>query len=391
LYYDCTNFFFEIEEAEGLKQYGYSKDHKPNPTVQMGLFMDGDGIPLAFSIHKGNDNEQTTLLPLEEKIISDFALSKFVVCTDAGLSAHNSRVFNDKGGRAFVTVQSIKKLKKFLKEWALDSNGWQLPGDKELYDISNLDKSPDEDGYMDPEAYYKQVFYKERWINEDGLEQRLIVTYSIKYRDYLRKIRANHIERAQKLIEHPRKLSKSRPNDYKRFVAKKNMTVDGKEAKKTVLSLDNELIAKEELYDGFYGVCTNLEDNVEVIIRINKRRWMIEESFRIMKNEFKARPVYLQRDDRIKAHFVICFISLMIFRFLEKHLKEQYTCSEIINGLREMDFLRVEGEGYIPTYTRTDLTDDLHEVFGFRTDYQIVTNKQMKAVFKAAMSSKSIK
>lgn len=392
LYYDCTNYFFEIEQAEGLKQYTKSKDHKPNPAVQMGLFMDGDGIPLAFCITEGNRNEQLTIRPLEQKIISDFELSKFVVCTDAGLSSNQNRVFNSMGGRAFVTVQSIKKLKGFLKEWALDSKGWKLPGSKNLFDISNLDKAADEKGYMNPEEYHNQVFYKERWIKENGLKQRLIVTYSLKYREYLRTIRANHITRAKKAIEQgPAKLSKPRQNDYKRFVAKKNVTADGDEAKKTILSFDDDLIAKEEIYDGFYGVCTNLDDNVEEIIKINKRRWMIEESFRIMKNEFKARPVYLRRDDRIKAHFVVCFISLMIFRFLEKFLQERYTCSEIISGLKEMNFLKAEGEGYIPTYTRTDLTDDLHEAFGFRTDYQIVTNKQMKAVLKAAKLKVSIK
>ena len=174
LYYDCTNYFFEIEQEDGLKQYGKCKENRPNPIVQMGLFMDGNGIPLAFSITKGNTNEQLTLKPLEEKILSDFNLSKFVVCTDAGLASESNRKFNNQGERAFITTQSIKKLKKHLREWALDLKGWHLPNDKEKYDISVLDE----------EKYKDKVFYKERWLNENGLEQKIIVSYSVKYKNY---------------------------------------------------------------------------------------------------------------------------------------------------------------------------------------------------------------
>lgn len=205
LYYDCTNYFFEIEQEEGLKQYGPSKDHKPNPIVQMGLFMDGDGIPLAFSINKGNTNEQLTLKPLEQKILSDFELSRFIVCTDAGLASQDNRKFNNKGERAFITTQSIKKLKAHLRKWALDPKGWSLTDDGRTYDITELDEEKDND----------KVFYKERWIKENGLEQKLVVTYSIKYRDYQRNIRNSQIERAQKVIDsNPGKLKKCNPNDY---------------------------------------------------------------------------------------------------------------------------------------------------------------------------------
>lgn len=373
LYYDCTNYFFEIEQEDGLKQYGMSKEHRPNPIVQMGLFMDGNGIPLAFSINKGNTNEQITLTPLEQQILSDFNLSKFVVCTDAGLASTDNRMFNDKDDRAFITTQSVKKLKKHLKEWALDPNGWSLDNDIKTYDISVLDE----------EKYKDKVFYKERWIKEDGLEQKLIVTYSIKYRDYHRKIRNNQIERAQKIIDKdPGKLKKSNKNDYKRFIRKISYTPDGEIAKKEKLSIDTKLIATEEAYDGFYAVCTNLEDDASEIIKVNKRRWEIEECFRIMKSEFKARPVYLSRDDRIIAHFMTCFISLIIYRILEKKLDERYTCNEILTKLKEMNFYEIKGEGYVPTYIRDDLTDDLHEAFGFRTDYQIVSIKKMKNIFK---------
>ena len=383
LYYDCTNYFFEIEQEEGIKQYGYSKDHKPNPLVQMGLFMDGDGIPLAFNISEGNTNEQRTLIPLEKKILSDFELSKFVVCTDAGLSSADNRKFNDKNGRSFITTQSIKKLKGHLKKWALEPTGWRIPDSNKAYDLAQIDQLLELAKDEDKDKLRERTFYKERWIKEDGLEQRLIVTYSIKYRDYQRKIRNKQIERASKLIDkNPQKLKKATQNDYKRFVKKTPYTADGEIAENESLCIDDELIAKEEAFDGFYGVCTNLEDEPANIIKVNHRRWEIEECFRIMKSEFKARPVYLKRNDRIKAHFMICFITLMIYRFLEKKLNGKFTCRQIIDGLRSMNFYKIHGEGYVPTYTRTDFTDALHEAFGFRTDYEITTLKQMKRIFK---------
>ena len=379
LYYDCTNFYFEIEEA----QYGAGKEHKPNPITQMGLFMDGDGVPLALSINRGNMNEQLTLKPLEKKILSDFALSKFVVCTDAGLSSEENRKFNDKDGRAFITTQSIKKLKEHLKKWSLASTGWKLPGDEKTYDISKLDEMIEKASAKDKEKIRAKAFYKERWIKENGLEQKLIVTYSVVYRDYLRNIRNSQIERAQKTIDDsPEAIKKCRQNDYKRFISKTNITTDGEVADKEIYGINTALIEKEEAFDGFYGVCTNLDDDVSEIIKINQRRWEIEECFRIMKSEFRARPVFLSDDDRIEAHFITCFISLVIYRLLEKRLHEEFTCHEIVKGLREMNFKEIQGEGYEPIYTRTDFTDALHEAFGFRTDYQIVAINMMKKIFK---------
>lgn len=377
LYYDCTNYFFEIEQEDGLKQYGVSKEHRPNPIVQMGLFMDGDGIPLAFCINKGNTNEQITLKPLEEKIISDFGLSKFIVCTDAGLASTANRKFNHKQGRAFITTQSIKKLKAHLKEWVLDTKDWRISNSKKTYDLTQIDEEKNKD----------TIYFKERWINENGFEQKLIVTFSPKYKKYQQTIRERQIERAQKIIDtNHKKLKKCNANDYKRFISKCNCTKDGEIAEKELYSIDNDLILEESIYDGFYAVCTNIADDVETVIKVNRRRWEIEESFRIIKSEFKARPVYLHRDDRIKAHFTTCFISLMIYRLLEKKLSEKYTCSEIVTELRDMNFYEIKSEGYIPTYTRTDLTDDLHEKFDFRTDYQIISTKNMKKILKGTKS-----
>lgn len=387
LYYDCTNYYFEIEQEDGDKQYGLSKENKPNPIVQMGLFMDGNGVPLAFSINKGNTNEQITLQPLEKKILSDFNLSKFVVCTDAGLASNSNRKFNDKESRAFITTQSIKKLKKHLENWVFEPDGWKLPGSKKNYDISKLENIIEKSNSINKSKLYSKVFFKERWIKENGLEQRIIVTYSLKYRDYQRSIRNSQIKRAEKLIDsNPKKIGKPKQNDFKRFINKTNCTDDGEIAENELYSINKVIIQKEESFDGFYAVCTNLEDDVSEIIKVNHRRWEIEECFRIMKSEFKARPVYLRNDDRIKAHFITCFTSLIIYRLLEKKLDEKFTCHNIITELQEMYFKENKGNGYEPIYTRTDFTDALHAAFGFHTDYQIVTSKQMKKILKLTKS-----
>lgn len=308
--------------------------------------------------------------PLEQKIIKDFEASDFIVCTDAGLSSTANRKFNSIQGRGFVTTQSIKKLKGFLQDFCLEDDGWYLPGSNKKYKLSELDEETD----------YEKVFYKDRWINENNLEQHLIVTYSIKYRNYQRTIRERQIERAKKFVESPSKLTKNRANDPKRFIEQGHCTPDGEIASKTITSLNQKQIDNEAKYDGLYAVCTNLEYDVSSIIKINQKRWEIEECFRIMKTEFKARPVYLSRKDRITAHFTTCFTALVIYRILEQKLNEKYTCEELIDTIRSMDMLIAPGEGYIPTYTRTDITDALHDAFGFRTDYQITSQKNMRKI-----------
>lgn len=377
LFYDCTNFFFESEVQSGMRQYGCSKEHRPSPIIEMGLFMDGDGIPLAFSIFPGNRNEQLSLIPLEQQIIKDFSHSKFVVCTDAGLSSMQNRKFNSTSNRAFITTQSIRKLKAHLKQWCLDPQGWRAEGYDTVFDISSLESNE-----AAIEKYKNITFFKERWINENGLEQKLIVTFSLKYKFYQQNIRHNQLERAKKLIENnPSQLSHPRQNDCKRFISKTTITPDGEVAKKVVYSIDEEKIANEASFDGFYAVCTNLDESAYNIAKINHSRWEIEECFRIMKTDFEARPVYLKKDNRIKSHFMTCFISLIVFRYLEKKLNFKYTSAYIIKTLRSMNLTAVGDEGFIPSYTRTDLTDSLHEAFGFRTDYQIISKKDMKKIF----------
>ena len=378
LFYDCTNYFFEIEEESGLRQYGKSKENRPTPIIEMGLFLDGDGIPMSFDMFAGNTNEQVTMKPLEEKIIKDFRSSKFVVCTDAGLASNTNRKFNNISGRSFITTQSIKKLKSHLKQWALDlTSGWKLYGSDKTYNISKLRENEE---LM--ERYYDKTFYKERWINENGLEQRIIITYSVKYQEYQKKIRENQIQRAQKLIEkNPKKIGKPKQNDPKRFISTISTTSNGEVAEENYYELNYDVINEEAKYDGLYAVCTNLEDSVQEIIKINHRRWEIEESFRLMKSEFKSRPVYLSRDDRIKAHFTTCFLSLTIFRYLEKILGEEFTAEKIIDTLRNYNLKDENGLGYSPLYTRNDLIDLLHEKFHFNTAYEITKKTKMKKIF----------
>ena len=375
LYYDCTNYYFEIEQERGNCKYGPSKEHRPNPIVEMGLFMDGDGIPLAFCIHSGNTNEQKTLKPLEQQIMKDFGHSKFVVCTDAGLSSTANRKFNNMGERAFITTQSIKKMKDFQKEWALSRKGWHLPGHKELFDLNEVLASDT------LRVKYRQwTFYKEEWFNENDIEQKFIVTFSLKYMDYQRSIRNEQIARAEKALASPKKNERTRQTDYKRFITRIPVTNDGEVASKTAYALNEEKIRDEERYDGFYAVATNLDDPPDEIIKINHRRWEIEECFRIMKHEFAARPVYVRRDTRITAHFTVCFLALVLFRYLEKMLGHRYTCEQIIYGLRNIKFVKLEEAGFVPAYTRTIFTDDLHEVFGFRTDYEILPKGTMRHI-----------
>lgn len=377
LFYDCTNYYFEIEDDDDFRKYGKSKEHRPNPIIGMGLFMDGDGIPLSFDTFPGNKNEQVTLKPLEEKIINDFGNSKFIVCTDAGLASNSNRKFNNKDNRKYVTTQSLKKIKSFLKEWSIDlSNGWKLSGCNKTFDISKL--RDDEDLIN---KFYDKVFYKERWIKEDGIEQRLIITYSPKYQEYQKSIREKQIQRANAILEkNPKKIKSRDENDPKRFIDNIPTTETGEVALNNNYFINQDKIIEESKYDGLYAVCTNLEDEVEEIIKINKRRWEIEESFRIMKSEFKARPVFLSREDRIKAHFTTCFLALVIFRYLEKRLNEQYTSSQIIETLKEYEFREFKGFGYVPIYTYTDMVENLHKVFNFDTSKEIIEHKNLKKI-----------
>ena len=371
LYYDCTNYYFEIEQEDGDKKYGKCKEHRPNPIIQMGLFMDGDGIPLAFSLFPGNANEQTSLKPLEEKVLSEFGCQKFIYCSDAGLGSEKIRNYNHMGKRAFIVTQSIKKLKAEDKEWALNPVGFKRVSDGKDVDITTL---PDDD---------TRLYYKEEPYTPHTLHQRLIVTYSPKYARYQKTIRDKQVDRARKMLESGSvKKERKNPNDPARFIGKVAATADG-EAAKIHNYLDEEKIQSESLYDGLYAVSTDLlDDEVGDILKVSEGRWEIEECFRIMKTDFEARPIFLQNETRIKAHFLTCFISLVIYRYLEKALGDPYTCERILSTLKSMNFASVQGQGFIPLYKRDKLTDKLHEICSFRTDYEFITKKDMKTIQK---------
>ena len=379
LFYDCTNYYFEIEQEDGKKMYGKSKEHRPNPIVQMGMFMDGDGIPLAFSVFPGNANEQTSLKPLEEKVLSDFECQKFIYCSDAGLGSESIRNFNHIGERSFIVTQSIKKLKSEDKKWALNKEGFKRVSDDTPVDISSL--SEDDNG-----LYYKEEPYTPR-----NIHQRLIVTYSPKFARYQKTIRDNQVDRAQKLLESGAvKRCRKNPNDPARFIGKRAATDDG-EVAKIQHYLDTEKIEQETQYDGLYAISTDLlDDPVSEILKVSEGRWEIEECFRIMKTDFEARPVFLQDETRIEAHFLICFLSLIIYRYLEKSIGEGYTCEEIISTLRGINFADIQEQGYMPIYKRTKLTDRLHEISGFRTDYEFITKSQMKTIQKNSKSARKL-
>lgn len=382
LYYDCTNYYFEIEAEDGIKKYGKSKEHRPNPIITMGLFMDADGIPLAFDIFPGNQNEQLTLKPIEKKVIKDFNCSEFVFCSDAGLGGKSNRFLNSFGNRSYVITYSLKKMKKEERELALLPTQFKTPGSNKLIDLRTLDES-------DPKVY-NTIYYKEYPLVTGDMDETVIITYSPKYKAYQSKIRNAQIDRAKKMIQSSDKTRKGKgSNDPARFVQRTSVTEDGEIAQKNIYQLDEAKILEESMYDGFYAVVTNLEGDISEIININKQRWEIEENFRIMKSEFEARPVFVRREDRIKAHFLTCFISLLVYRLLEKKLGEEFTCSQILETLRNMNVtLLSKDSGYIPSYKRTKITDKLHSSFGFRTDYEFIRKSTMRTIIKETKQKK---
>ena len=353
IYYDCTNFFFEMEEAEPntLCQYGKSKENRPLPIVQMGLFIDREGIPISMCIDPGNTNEQITMQPLEKKMLQDFGMSE-------------------------------KKLKADLQQTALAPDGWYQMGAKAKYRKYNLTE-------VDEEKYKDAVFYKELPIDNKDFDERLIVTYSIKYRNYLRKIREKQVLRAQKALQNGKVCAKKNANDFRRFIKTVSCTEDGEVAEEKTQDIDYTYIRQEERFDGFYAISTTLADEEpNEIANANHQRWQIEQCFRIMKSEFKSRPVYVRTDARIKAHFLTCFLSLVLYKYFAKRLRGSYSCEQICQTLRSMEVRELIGEGYVPNYTRTDLTDDLHESFGFRTDYDFIPKDTIKKIITSSQKRK---
>lgn len=404
VFYDCTNYYFEIEREDddlpaedagtfeemeskrGLRKYGRSKEHKPAPIVQVGLLMDLTGLPIAIIVTSGSRNEQMTLVPVEKKVLKDYGIRDFIVCTDSGLSSEENRKFNNCYGRAFITAVSIKKMSVRDTEWCLSPAGWRMEGEdvrlNKTYDISRLEESEES-----REKYYEKIFYKEKLIEsydeERGIsfDQTLLVTFSLKYRDYTAGIRRSQVERAARAIEQGGgKLEKKNQNDFRRFVKTRNTTKSGEEATNRKYLIDEEAIEEEARFDGFYAVMHNLEEaQTSDVLRITKGRWEIEESFRITKTQMRARPIYLARKDRICAHLLVVFIALLFYRILEKKLAHPYTDQQIMDCLRNMYIARYPTEdSYHPAYERSDLTDDIHRYLGFNTDYERMTDWRMR-------------
>lgn len=400
MYFDCTNYYFDINEETELQKYGKGKDGKAKPLVGMGLFMDGNGLPIAMNIYPGNENETKHLIPLQEKMENDFELinKQTIICTDAAMCTDEIKQFNIKDGKAFVITQSIKKIKEEYKKEIFKDSDWRIIGDlSKTYKLSEI-LSDDELS----KKHYETIFYKIVPTETAHVVQDLIVTFQIKYRDYLRNVRNGQIERANKKIGSTNKGDKIKlsvnPNDFRRLIKEEVSDFKKTKKKKTngtnslnannekttyyySYSIDQDKVKDEEKYDGYYGITTNLNGNIEDILKISKNRWEIEESFRILKTDFDSGTVHLSREDRIKAHFLTCFISLLIYRILENKLDYKYTNTQIIEKLKEMNMYEEKGTGYSPAYTRTDLTDNLHEVFGFRTDYEIINYENFKKIF----------
>lgn len=397
LYYDCTNYFFEIELEDdedlennktGLRKYGKSKENRPLPIAQMGLFIDGSGYPLAFNVNSGNTNEQTTLRPLEKQIMKDFQLSKFLVCTDAGLGSFSNREFNTRGEKTYIVTQSLKQLKNEYLVDALSNTGWHIVGNNKSINLKNIEKY---------DSSNKNIYYKEILLDRTKkdaetkekitLKERMIITFSPRYAAYQKNIRDAQIVRAKEIIEkHPEQYSKLPQNNAKRFIQKENITSDGECAEKYKLYYKNELEKYEEQFDGLYGLCVpeNMDATVEEILQVSKGRWEIEESFRIMKTEFKARPVYLHKEDRIRAHFIICYLALLVYRILEKSkLQEKYTTEDIITTLKEMVTNKIDGIGYKQLYKKTDITSSLNASYEFDLDKKFISEKNMKKILKS--------
>lgn len=393
IYYDCTNYFFYTEEND-FQRYGIGKQHQPLPLVQMGLFMDADGYPFAMNINPGNTSETKTMIPSEEEFLSKYNMKgkNIVVCTDAAMCTDDIKKFNVKDGRGFVITQSIKRLNDELKTFALDKNGWRILGDiKNIYNLEEI-----ENDKKKKHLYHNTIFYKEIECETKSVKQTLIVTFSFKYQEYQHNLKSHQLERATKLVEETNKknekvknkkdierikISKNQ-NDPKRFIREIKTTDSGEVANNISYEIDEEIFKNEEKYNGLYGITTNLIDDTETIIKVMNGRWEIEESFRIMKDDFDSGTVHLSREDRIKGHFITCYLSLFIYRYLEHQLKDKYTVHEIVSKLQEMKLLEHKGKGYEPTYTRTDLTDALHTFLGINTDNEIITYKKIKKILE---------
>lgn len=420
-YFDCTNYYFEVENSDedyvdevtgeiikGLRKYGPSKEHRPNPLVEMGLFMDAHGIPISMCINSGSDNEQTCAIPLEQKMVQMLEGKKFIYCADAGLGSFNIRKFNSMGGRAFIVTQSIKKLSSKLKEAVFNDYDYRLLSTDAPVTIEQL-KSFDKTDKMNLSLYTDKAYkiieadkaidlglYEEKK-SKNGktrtvkskalLKQKVIVTFSRITMEYQRYIRNRQIERAKKLLKNldPDSYKKG-PHDVTRFI--KRVSKSGDKGKDSYV-INQSIIDEEEKYDGYYAIATNLEDDAKSIIEISLKRYKIEDCFRVMKTNFSARPVYHQNKERIIAHFMICYTALLIYRLLEAKLDAygtHFTTENIIETLKNMEVANVQDMYYLSTFNGSQICTALNAIFDLGLDKKYYQpkelNKKIKKILK---------
>ena len=413
MYYDCTNYFFETEKPDeeivdevtgeiilGLRQFGISKENKTSPIVEMGLIMDSRGIPISMCIHPGNTNEQLTAVPLEKEVIKMTGNKKFIYCADAGLGSYNIRKFNDMGGRAYIVTQSVKKLGQEIKDIVFNDSNYRLLSNddaitlKEMRtfnkkDANNLSLYNDfaykvipANTAMDTGLYEEKVYKNGRTkkVKAKGtLHQYIIVTFSRKMMEYQRTIRERQLERAKKLLrlKDPEKIKKG-PNDIRRFL--KNTSSD---TANYVLDMDK--IHEEEKYDGFYAVATNLDDSAKDILAVAQNRYRIEDCFRIMKTNFDARPVFLRKPERIRAHFLICYTALLIYRLMECKLDDNLThvtTSNLIKTLRNMNVVNMDDMYYKSIYSGSQALDALERCFELQLNRKYYRPSDLNKIVK---------
>lgn len=385
IYYDCSNYYFEIESDDDFRKYGQSKEHRPNPIVQLGLFMDADGLPLAFCVNPGNTPETQTMQPLEEKLADNFQLSDFVACTDCGLGSVDNRMYNMTEGRDYITVLSLKKMRPHIQDWAVDADAeWHTKGYDETFTLEEAAQTFG-DGFSD------MVFYRDRWTKEtfkdrDGkareLEEHLIVTYSHKYALYQRKTRAEQIARAQSKIDRGESCKPKSPNDCRRLIRTFSATAEGVLAEKTISEINWEKVHAEERFDGFYAYGTSLDDHPLDILKANSFRGEIEALFRVTKTNLDLRPIYLSRQDRIIGHFIVCFIALLILKQLQQSLPISHSVDNLCDTLRSIKLLYHDAYGYEPAFDRTDLTDELQANVNILIDTEIIPKPAMRKIIK---------
>lgn len=423
IFYDCTNFYFEIEKGdadhvdretgevvEGLRRYGKSKEHRPDPIVQMGMFMDYDGIPLAFSIFPGNSSEQTSLKPLEETLQREFGLTEFVVSTDAGLGSEENRLYNMEGRREYITVQSLKKLKEKDLEMALNPCGWHVsyrgdadrrppldPEDprRDTFNLDGLRNRPDARENLRDTTFYREIIVVKESTDKDGKttrrNERVIVTYNNDFAIYQQATRREQVERAAKIVRRGSTQSRQTQQDARRFVEVSHMSANGEPAVRTEMAVDYDRVESEARLDGFYAFGTSLDDDAVDVLRIRSFHHEIEHLFRTTKTFLEARPVFLSRQERIRSHFLICFIAMVILKLLQRQLtrdsaqchgSDPLTIDRLIETLCSFKVGHIQGHGYIPMFTRTELTDRLQQLANVDISTEIIPTRRMNKYYR---------